>query len=113
MILASTARQLSTINSSIVEQESAIISVNIADAVGSNQVSTVVSNTTITVIGNAFVTGSIMTSDTTYYQVLQGAITDLVKQSEMTAIVNQFTSLGYTISQPSADGLSFYWNISW
>jgi predicted solute-binding protein len=113
MILASNARQLATVNNSTIEQESAIISINIANAVRNNFMNCAVTSNTLTTIGNATVLGSVMTSDPTYYSMMLGIYSDQVREAELAAIINQFTSLGYTISQSSNDGFTFYWNISW
>jgi S-adenosylmethionine synthetase len=104
-------------NNDVITQEIAIISLRIVDAVAANQLSTTVSAETSVVINDVTVTGSIMTNANelgqSYYMVWQGAVTDSVKLTQMSKVIDYFAARGYNIVRTSTTGTEFYWSIAW
>jgi S-adenosylmethionine synthetase len=104
-------------DNSVITQEIAIISLRIVDAIAANQLATMVSAETTVVVNGVTVTGSIMTNANElgqdYYRVWQGAVTDTVKLTQMSKVIEYFAARRYNIVRISTTGTEFYWSISW
>jgi S-adenosylmethionine synthetase len=117
MFLSATQARQQGQNNDVITQEIAIISLRIVDAIAANQLSTTVNAETTVIVNGITVTGSIMTNaDETgesYYRVWQGAVTDSVKLTQMSKVIEYFAARGYNIVRISTTGTEFYWSIAW
>lgn len=114
-LTAAAARQQSQ-NNRVIEEEIAIISMAIIDAIANNSFVATVSDTSTVTINGTTITSSTMTDgDATsqdYYKVWQGTVTDTVKSQQMNQVIRHFDGLGYTISRKSTTGTYFYWEVT-
>jgi hypothetical protein len=120
MYIATNARDNSILNvgSFAIETEIALINLNIIIAVQNGLFTTTINNTTQTVVVNAVVTGTPMTTDTAYFDVWQNNATVDSATSQrlsnyMQQVIDYYTKLGYTVYRKSTDGAHFYWQINW
>jgi len=112
MFNATNARTQS-IDNQTVETEILLLNLNIMKAVNSNNVTTVLSGNTVTQVSSANITGSPMTLDPNYYNSWQTITANNVCAGQMQSVLDNFNTLGYTISRQSYDGTHIYWQISW
>jgi hypothetical protein len=118
MTMLSATNLITNLTSSIVvETEIFLINLSILNYVsqtpyeGPNVVT--VDQTTVVTVNGSEITGTPMTLNTDYYGVWQGSLGNNYKISEMKAVIDYYTKLGYTINRKSDDGVSLYWLIGW
>jgi len=112
MFNATNAR-IASIDSVVVETELALININIVNAVDNNKTSVIIGGNTITVFGSNVIVGTPMTLDANYYSSWQTITANNLCSGQMQSILDNFNTLGYTVSRQSSDGTHIYWQISW
>jgi hypothetical protein len=112
MFNATNAR-IASVDSVVVETELALININIINAVDNNQTSVQIKGNTYTMVSGANIAGTPMTLDPNYYSTWQTTNSNLLCAAQMTAVINNFSALGYTVSRLSLDGTHISWQISW
>lgn len=113
-LTAAAARSQSQ-NNRVIEEEIAIISLAVIDAIANNSFTATVNDSSTVTLHGTTVTSSTMTSGDTdsqdYYKAWQGTITDNVKTQQMNQVIRHFDGLGYSISRKSTTGTYFYWEV--
>jgi hypothetical protein len=112
MFTATNAR-IASIDSVVVETELALININIINAVDNNKTSVQITGNTHTQVGANTVVGTPMTLDANYYTSWQTTTANNLATGQMTAVMTNFSALGYTVSRLSTDGEYISWQISW
>ena len=102
-----------TLDNQTVETEILLLNLNIMKAINAGNVTTQVTGNTYTFVNSANVAGTPMTLDPNYYSTWQTITANNVCSGQMQSVIDNFTTLGYTISRKSSDAQHIYWQISW
>lgn len=108
---ASQARNQASVNTVVLSEIHAIENAVLAAIQAGTFVSPAIGNTTMT----STASGAPLALAQSYYNVWKGTVTDAAKLANMTAVVDHFSKLGYSIKRVvnGSTNTTFLWYISW